>query len=427
MSWITAPLQRLAGWVTKSPGDDYWYTSRGSETGAGVQVNEDLAMTFATVFACVSKTAKTTATLPFHVYRHTGERERTKTTHWLSDLLGGMANQYATGMSVREALLANLMLWGNAYAKETWTNGRGRLLALEVLPSRHVTVRQDTETGEFIYEYRPQGASKPDVYTEDRILHVRGLSFDGKAGVSVIGMNRQAVGLGMAATTFGESFFGNGAWFGGLITKAPNNTKQLSQEAGQALLKELSDKFRGASKAFGFGMLRGELEFQQIDMPFEDAMFLQTREFQRTEICSIFDMPPAMIQDHSRSTFSNTEQQDIAFAKHTILPWCIRLEAALNGRYLRTGDGLYSKHNLAGLMRGDFQTRMTGYGLGRQWGFFSINDVREMEDLNPIGVGGDEYLVPLNMRPAGQPVSVDAPAQPNRQPTEEEESNARAA
>lgn len=400
---------RAGGWVTKDPSDDYWYSPRGSSTISGVDMNEESAITITTVFACVSKASKAVASLPIDVVERTGPRTRQPVDHPLGELLDGSASDEASSMTLREGLSANHELWGNAYAHVSWVQ-RGSTqepARLDLLQSKYVTPKRDSDTGAVVYEYR-DGQGTGEVLPAERVWHIPGFTLNGIVGLSVVGYNREALGLAAVATQFGAAFFGNGAWAGGFVQQKQGGP-ELSEIAAQRLLTSLNEQFRGAHKAFGFGLLREGMEFKQIDMPFEDAMFLATRQFQRTEICGMFDVPPAMIQDHTHSTYSNTEQADIAFSKHSLVPRCARIEKAAYHRFFK-GTKLRLKHNLAGLERGDFVTRMNGYATGRQWGLYSINDIRYLEDMNPVD-GGNTYLEPLNMKPVGDPFPVATPKQ----------------
>lgn len=395
---LTTPV--ASGWVGRSPGDDYWYTPRVGPATAGMDVDENTALTFATVFACVSKISKTIATLPVYTYTKPQPRVRQPVEHPLNDILNGQASDEALGVTVREAMLANTLLWGRGYAEKVMSNDSRTLKALHNLPTRCVTPKRDGDN-KLYYEYRPDGTAKPENLPASRVLAVNGLSLNGITGLSVIGYNREAVALGMASTRFGGSFFGNGAWAGGFITR-PLGAPKLGDDAGKRMLAEINDQFRGPSKAFGLGLLREGMEFKQLAMPLKDAQFLELRQYQRVEICGMFDMPPPLIGDLTNAHYNNVEQANIAFAVHCLLPWCIRLESAYRAHCLGIDSGVYVKHNLAGLMRGDSAARSSFYTQGRQWGWLSVDDIREMEDLNPLPDGwGNEYLRPLNMVPVG--------------------------
>lgn len=384
-------------WVNKDPLDDYWYEPRGVQTVAGVDINEDAALRFTTVYACVHKLAKTEATLPVHIYERVDEKTRKPVDHELNELMYGQANDEATGVTVRMAMRASIELWGNAYVYLTWNNRMTELRAMEPLLPGGMRITRD-ENGELVYSYST-GHGAPQVIPRERLWHITGLSLNGITGVSTIAYNREAIALGKAATTFGSAFFGNGAWAGGFIQRSleADSKKAMSKDAAQNFLDGLNDRFRGPEKAFGFGLLREDMDFKQLEMPFEDAMFLQTRSFQRVEICGMFDVPPSKIQDHERAIKANIEQQDINWAKDSIMPRCVMIEAAAAKRFFR-GSKLYLRHNLAALMRGDFKSRMEGYQIGIDRGIWSVNEVRAMEDLNPVP-GGDTHWRQMNMTP----------------------------
>jgi HK97 family phage portal protein len=401
-----------SGWVNKNPADDYWYTSRCVETSSGEDISESASLGIPAVYACVSKVSKTLASLPVNVVETAtkdGKRTSTRVDHALGELLAGSVSTEANAMTFRQALSGNHELWGRAYAQIDWrNNGRTREPArLTLLESRYTEMKRDRDTGDIVFDYK--NGSIREILPADRVWHVPGFSLNGLEGLSVIGLNREALGLAKATRQFASSFFGNGAWAGGFFTR-PLEAPELSPQAGEAFIQDINEKFRGAKKAFGFGLLREAMEFKQIDMPFEDAMFMNMMKCTRVDVCGMFDVPLIMIGDGEFSTYSNTEQADIAFSKHSMLPRCKRIEMSAHERFF-AGTNLKLKHNLAGLERGDYKTRIEGYAKGRQWGLYSINDIREMEDLPPVD-GGNTYLEPLNMKPVGQPFPVkDMPEQ----------------
>lgn len=376
--------------ATPVPWDDYWYQAVGAPTTAGIEVSEDTAMRFGTVFACVAKLAKTLASLPVQVREPAPRGTKRVENHWLERALSWGANDRDTGFELRESILASLLLWGNAYVYVI-RNNREEIIGLQCLLPRQVQVKADDQGNVRYLYYHP---NKTFEFTPEEIWHIKGLSFGELTGLSVVGYNRELIGAAMAVSQFGAAFFGNGTWMGGFL-EYPEGGKELSQEGAQRLLDSIVERFKGAKHAFGLALLRDGIKFSPISMPLEDAQFLQIRQFHRTEICAMFDVPPSKIHDLERATFSNVEHQDIAWAKDSILPWAIRIEQSARKRFL-ADTGQFLKFNLAGLVRGDFRSRMEGYAIGRQWGIFSSNDCRELEDLDPIP-GGDEYLTPLNM------------------------------
>ncbi|MHC4867854.1 MAG: phage portal protein [Planctomycetota bacterium] len=390
---------RSAGWANKDPADDYWYGPRGLPTVSGEKVSEETALAITTLFACVNKIAKTLATLPAQVYEQMGPRERRPVDHWLNEIYTRQANPDATALTVRESMKMNLLVWGGSYTEVVPTVGGGDVAAWYPLESRLVTVKRDRRTGRLYYEYRG-GGSVPDQIPAERILHIPGLSLNGVTGLSVVGFNRESLGLGVAVAKFGAAFFGNQAVVGGFV-KRPKGAPKWSKEKGQAFIDSVNEKFRGAKNAWGWALLRDDMDITQLQMPLEDAMFLGTRETSAVEICGMFDTPPWKIHLKTEMKFRNAEQANLEWVTDTILPLAIRHEVAMNARFL-AGTRLHIRHNIAGLLRGDFKAQQEGFAWGRQWGWWSVNDIREMLGQNPIE-GGDEYLVPLNMSGAGDP------------------------
>ena len=421
-------VKKLAGsWVNKSPGDDYWYQPRGQPTQSGVDVNEDTALTFSTVFAIVSKLSKTMATLPVHVVERVSDRERRPIDHPLNDILTCRANPESTGLSLREALMANLLLWGNAYAEVIRSSDRDRILGLVLLPSREVKMRRTTDTGELYFEQRTSAGVTRHLGPED-VLHIPGLSLNGLTGLPPIGYTREAIGLGMAAAEMSGSFYRNGCFGGGFIQRDPDKIAgKLSAEAGNNVIRDIEKQVGGSKKAFGLALLREGMTFKGIPIPLKDAELLASRRFQRIELCGIFDIPPSKLHDLTEGKYNNVEQQDTAWAKDSLAPWCIRFETAIRGQLLPEGGNLFLRHNLAGLMRGDFTSQMAAFASGRQWGLFSINDCRGMLDMNPIE-NGDDYLEPLNMAVVGTPrIGLTPPPPPAEREEDEEDEKTPAA
>lgn len=233
----------------------------------------------------------------------------------------------------------------------------------------------------------------------DEVLHIAGLGFDGLIGYSPIAMAKNAIGLSMAAEQYGATFFKNDATPGGVL-EHPNVVKDPER-----LRKSWHSQFSGSNN-HSIAVLEEGMTFHQLSIPPDQAQFLDTRKFQLDEIARIFRVPPHMVGDLDRSTFSNIEQQSLEFVKYTLNPWCIRWEQAMNQQLLSADDQrkYFVKFNVDGLLRGDYESRMNGYAIGRQNGWLSANDIRELEDLNriPTNEGGDEYLVNGNMLPLNQ-------------------------
>jgi HK97 family phage portal protein len=365
-------------------------------TPSGKAVNEMTAMQSTAVYACVRILSESIATLPLHLYRYRadGGKER-EVDNPLYYLLHDAPNPEMTSFVFRETLMFHLLLWGNAYA-QIIRNGKGQALALYPLLPDKVSVSR-SKSGELLYTYyrdadesgvKPKGGSF--TLRKEDVLHIPGLGFDGLIGYSPIAMLKNAIGMALATEDFGGAFFANGANPGGVlehpgVIKDPDRLRQSWQT-----------QFSGPN-AHRVAILEEGLKFHQMSISPEQAQFLETRRFQVNEIARIFRVPPSMIGDLDRATFSNVEHLSIDFVKFTLDPWVTRWEQAIQQSIILPSDrsSLFVKFNLDGLLRGDYASRMSGYATGRQNGWLSSNDIRELENMNRISAdeGGDQYLV----------------------------------
>ena len=370
-------------------------------TSSGKTVNERTAMQTTAVYACVRILAEAIAGLPLHVYRYRmdGGKERIP-QHPLYYLLHNEPNPEMTSFVFRETLMSHLLLWGNAYAQIV-RNGRGQAVALyPLLPSKMEVNR--AANGELIYtyyrDYDENGLNPKGGYItlrKDDVLHIPGLGFDGLIGYSPIAMAKNAIGMSLATEEYGAAFFANGANPGGVL-EHPGVIKDI-----QRVKDSWNSAYQGSANAHRVAVLEEGMKFQAIGIPPEQAQFLETRKFQINEIARIFRVPPHMVGDLEKSSFSNIEQQSLEFVKYTLDPWVVRWEQSLQQSLILPSEksSLFIRFNLDGLLRGDYQSRMNGYAVGRQNGWMSANDIRELEDMNriPAEEGGDLYLVNGNM------------------------------
>ena len=357
-------------------------------TTSGKPVNERTAMQTTAVYACVRILAETIASLPLNVYRSTDIGKEKAIDHQLYYLLHDEPNPEMTSFVFRETLMSHLLLWGNAYA-QIIRDGRGRILALyPLLPDRMAVDR--TTDGQLFYEYR-KDAGYVILRPED-VLHIPGLGFDGLVGYSPIAMAKNAVGMAIATEEYGAKFFANGANPGGVL-EHPGVVKDPAR-----IRESWNAVYQGSGNAHRVAVLEEGMKFQPIGIPPEQAQFLETRKFQTEEICRIFRVPPHLVSNLDRATFSNIENQSISFVVHTIRPWLVRLEQGMNKALLsQTEKGQYFVGFVVdGLLRGDYASRMQGYAIGIQNGFLSPNDVRTLENMNTIE-HGDIYAMNGNM------------------------------
>lgn len=359
---------------------------------AGKSVSPRSAVQVSAVYACVRVIAETIASLPLHLYAQTDDGSVKAMEHPLYRLMHDEPNSEMTSFVFRETMATHLLLWGNSYS-QIIRNGRGEIHALYPLLAENMEV--DRVAGQLVYAYRKDGMTYT-LHPRD-VLHIPGLGFDGVVGYSPIALERNAIGLGIAAEEYGSKFFSNGATPAGVLTH-PSTVKDPER-----LRKSWNRVYGGSANAGQVAILEEGLKFDRIAMPNNEAQFLETRKFQVSEICRIYRVPPHLIGDLEHATFSNIEHQGISFAQHTIRPWLVRIEQSLNRALLSENEKvkLYAEFNMSGLLRGDYKSRMEGYALGRQNGWLSANDIREMESLNriPASEGGDLYLVNGNMMP----------------------------
>jgi len=365
-----------------------------SASNSGVNVDEDTALKVSTVYACVKVISETVASLPLNLMKEetSGDTSRAK-QHPLYAVLHDSPNNEMTSFTFREMMMTNLLLWGNAYALIK-RNRSGQVSELYPLQAKSMKVERNAQD-QIVYKYTDDCNTK--TYTARQVLHIPAFSFDGVVGVSPITYAREAMGLALATEEFGARFFGNGARPGGVL-EHPGVVKDPEK------LRESWNKvYQGARNSHRVAVLEEGLKYHSIGISPEDSQFLETRQFQLTEICRIFRVPPHMVCDLSRSTFSNIEHQSIDFVVHTIRPWLVRWEQAIRRACLGSGekDIYFARFNVDGLLRGDFNSRMSGYATARQNGWMSANEIRALEDMNkiPAEKGGDDYLVNGNMTP----------------------------
>lgn len=370
-------------------------------TASGKAVNERSAMQMSAVYACVRILSEAVASLPLHMYRYneTGGKEKAL-AHPLYGILHDEPNPEMSAFSFRETLMAHLLLWGNGFA-QIIRNGRGEVVSLYPLMPDRMNVDRDTR-GRLFYEYtrsdgdaRTLGVKSTVTLSPSDVLHIPGLGFDGLVGYSPIAMAKQAIGMGLACDEYGASFFQNGAQPGGVlehpgVVKDPKRVR----ESWNAI-------YQGSANAHRVAVLEEGMAYKPISISPEQAQFLQTRKFQIEEIARIFRVPPHMVGDLDKSSFSNIEQQSLEFVKYSLSPWIGRWEQSIHRALLLPSEKqrFFVRFNVEGLLRGDYKSRMDGYAVARQNGWLNANDIRELENLDriPAEDGGDLYLINGNM------------------------------
>lgn len=366
-------------------------------TSAGKPVNEYTAMQMTAVYSCVRILSETLAGLPLHVYKYNNNGGKEKhLTHPIYKLLHDEPNPEMTSFAFRETLMSHLLLWGNAYA-QIIRNAHGEVLSLYPLMPNKMTVDRDSN-GRLFYLYQRSSEDVPSLGKDSQVyltpadvLHIPGLGFDGLVGYSPIAMAKNAVGLAIATEEYGAKFFANGAAPGGVL-EHPGTIKDP-----QKVKESWNAAYQGSANSHRVAVLEEGMKYQPIGISPEQAQFLETRKFQINEIARIFRVPPHMLADLEKSSFSNIEQQSLEFVKYTLDPWVVRWEQSMCRALLSDSEKptVFIKFNVDGLLRGDYQSRMSGYATARQNGWMSANDIRELENLDriPAELGGDLYLI----------------------------------
>ena len=384
----------------RTSGSSYSFLFGGSTSGK--VVNERSSMQMTAVYACVRILAVAIAGLPLHLYRHGEDSSKQKAKdHPHYTLLHAEPNVEMTSFVFRETLMTHLLLWGNAYA-QIIRNGKGQVVALYPLMPNRMQVDRD-KNGKLYYQYTTSAEDTPIlqgttvILDPSEVLHIPGLGFDGLVGYSPIAMAKNAIGMAIACEEFGAKFFANGAAPSGVL-EHPGTVKDPTR-----LRETWQGQFGGSANAGKVAVLEEGMKYTPISISPEQAQFLQTRKFQINEIARIFRVPPHMLGDLEKSSFSNIEQQSLEFVKYTLDPWVIRWEQALSRALLSAEEkqSFFFRFNVEGLLRGDYQSRMSGYATARQNGWMNANDIRTLEDMDLITTedGGYLYLINGNMLP----------------------------
>ena len=373
-------------------------------TTSGKAVTERSAMQMTAVYSCVRILAEAVAGLPLHLYRYKEDGGKEKALdHPLYLLLHDEPNPEMSSFVFRETLMTHLLLWGNAYA-QIIRNGKGEVIALYPLMPNRMVVDRDIH-GQLYYQYTRSTEEAPTMkgvtvnLPPSDVLHIPGLGFDGLVGYSPIAMAKNAIGMAIACEEYGAKFFANGAAPGGVL-EHPGTIKDP-----QRVRESWQSTFGGSGNSNKIAVLEEGMKYTPIGISPEQAQFLETRKFQINEIARIFRVPPHMVGDLEKSSFSNIEQQSLEFVKYTLEPWLVRWEQSIQRTLLSPEEkkSYFAKFNVEGLLRGDYASRMSGYATARQNGWMSANDIRELENLDriPTEDGGDLYLINGNMLPLG--------------------------
>ena len=427
MAGLMRRLRDLFGVESRVAGDGNW-KSVGSTPGwlvgllndfgmssSGVSVTEVSTLQLTAAYCAINLIARTMAALPLPVYRRDADGGRSRASnHPAYSLLHDRAHPLMTSMVFRETMMAHVLVFGNGYAKIVRDPISREPWRLEPWVPDHVGLEITDDGTQMMYSYRkPPGGAITDVANSEDMLHFKGLGGNGLVGWSPIKCCMSAIGLGLATQEFGANFFGNGARPSGAL-KHPGT---LSEPAHDRLKHSFAANYGGVKNVGKPMILEEGLDWTSISIPPEEAQFLQTRQFNIAEVARIYNVPPHKLKDLSRSTYSNIEQQSIDFVNDTLMPWLVTVEQEFNYKLFKERERgeFFCEHVVQGLLRGDAAARTNYYNSGLDRGWLSPNDVRKLENLNPIE-DGDEYVRALNMAPLGtSPAQTGPPAAPSPQ------------
>lgn len=361
-----------------------------------LKITADSTMSFSAVFACNRVLSETLASCPIMLYEKDGEGNRKQITDVAEyGVLHYAPNKEMTPSQFKEFGMSNINLGGNMIAQKVF-NMHGELLELRPISWERVRIDIDKTTGRLLYFI--DGKQEPK--TRDEILHIPGLTLDGYIGITPLTYAALTIDIGLSQDKFESNFYHNRASTSGIF-QYPN---ELGDEAFQRLKKDITKNYTGLSNAGVPMILEGGGQFKEITMKLTDAQFIESKRFRIEDVCRMFRIPLHLVQDLTRATNNNIEHQSLEFIMYTMLPWFKRWEENLNLQLLSPESkrkNRYFEFNISGLLRGDIKSRYEAYAQGRQWGWLSVNDIRRLENMNPIE-NGDRYLEPLNMSEAGK-------------------------
>ena len=354
-----------------------------THTRSGVALSEDGAMAVGAVYACINKIASTIASLDLGLYERVEGGKTPNTEHPAYNLCAIEPNPYFTPFHFWQYIISDALMHGGGYALIE-RDQDGRPVSLNLIPPDQIRAR--TLNGRRIYLYKE---SEEALFNEDV------LAIECFRGISPIREHMENIGLAYAAQQYGSSFFGSGGNMSGVLM----TDKTLSEDQYRRLSSTWDAKYHGMNSSHATAILEAGLKYERVGIPPETAQALQTRKYQVEEICRIFNVPSSMVQVGDQK-YSNVEQQDLFFAKHTIHPWVCMIEQEMRKKLLLPVERKSHtfKFSMISLMRGDMEARANYYAtmLGR--GCLTINEVRELEDRNSVP-SGSINLVQVNQLP----------------------------
>lgn len=347
----------------------------GRETSSGIHINDTVALGIPAVYACVRVLTEALASLPLITYERfdNGDRERARGFS-LFNILHDAPNPLMTSFELRELLVGHLCLRGNAYCYIE--RDAGEVVALWPLHPDNVTV--EAAGRELVYKHQSDGVEK--VYPMGDILHIRGLSGDGIIGYSPLSLLRDTYGYSKAVQEYSSSYFKNDASPGGILS-TPN---ALNATSSAGLRKAWTEGHSGKGKHHRVAILDNDLKWQSIGVSPQDSQLIESQKFSVVEIARVYRVPLNLIMDYERSTYSNVTEQNRSFLTHTLQPWLTRIEQAMTKSLLTESEKekYIIEHLTQGFLRADTKTRYESYKIAIESGFLTIDEVRQLENMN---------------------------------------------
>jgi HK97 family phage portal protein len=406
MGILSRLSERPRAEVTTARSPATWFLDwlGGSESAAGVRVSESTALGLSAYYCGVNMISSTIGALPLKVYRQSGRMREVADDHPAYWLLHNEPNPEMTAMTLRQTWIKDALGRGNAFGEIVF-DSRGNPTEIWPIPQDRMNLRRDS-AGTLWYEVLLYNGEKRYLPRE-RVIHVPGVSYDGRVGYGLIQVAMESIGHNAAQEAYGSRFFRNGGNISGVL-----QTEAVLKDTTFARLKtEVSEKLTGLTNAHRLAILENGLKYQSINPTHEEAQLIESRRFSVEEWARWLNMPPHKLKEMTHATFSNIEEQNIEWVVDTITPWITRFEQEFNRKLFRNRNLFYTKHNVDGLLRGNIAARYQAYAIARNWGWYSANDVREKEEMNPLPGGiGDTYLIPANMMRADQPAAIQQAA-----------------
>jgi HK97 family phage portal protein len=411
---VVGLLNRISRWFERratlrdSEGWLYDWVTGGKASATGLAVSPSTALTLSGYFAGVRAIAEDLGKIPLILLRRRSDGGKDRAlSHPLYRILRLRPNPNMSAMDWRSAMVAFAISWGNGYSEIVRAPGSGQVVELWPLDSSRMRIIYHEDDGRLLYIYRDPVTNRERKFEQYEIFHLRGLSSDGIQGYSLARLARESIALGLAQERSGAAFFGNASRPSGVLEA----DHWMKKEQRIEVAREWQDHYAGVDKAHKTAVLSG-MTFKPVTIPNEDAQWIEARHLTIEEMARWLRVPPHKIAHLLRATFDNIEHQSIEYVTDCLYSWAVKIEQEISRKLisLREQNNLFAEHLFDALLRTDIKTRFEAYGSGRQWGHLTINEIRLLENRNPIGPAGDVHMVPANMMNAERLLRTEEPS-----------------